>query len=133
VSENLDLVRSILAEWERGDYSSAEWAHPEIEFVLADGSDPGSWTGVTAMTEGFRGRMSAWEGLRIEGAELRELDRERVLMLYRRHGLAKASGLDLGQIQTTGAGLLHIRHRKVTRVVLYSVRERALADLGLEE
>jgi hypothetical protein len=85
------------------------------------------------MTERFRGRMSAWEDLRLEDVELRELDGERVLMLYRRHGLAKASGLDLGQIQTTGAGLLHIRDGKVTRLVLYSVRERALADLGLKE
>src|SRR2546422_9828051 len=115
---NLDLVRSICEAWERGDYSSGEWAHLEIEFVLADGPDPGSWTGVTAMTEGFRGRMSAWEDLRIEVMEHRELDGERVLTLYRRRGFAKASGLDLGQISTTGAALFHIRQGKVTRLVL---------------
>jgi ketosteroid isomerase-like protein len=130
-SKNLDLVRSIYADWERGDYSSVDWAHPEIEFVLADGPDPGMWTGVTGMTEGFRSRMSAWEDLRIEVVDHRELDGERVLVLYRRRGLAKASGLDLGQIQTKGASLFHIRNGEVTRLVLYSVRERAFADLGL--
>jgi len=36
-SPNVELVRSIIEAWERGDYSSAEWAHPEIEYVFADG------------------------------------------------------------------------------------------------
>ncbi len=30
--ENVEIVRSIYAAWERGDYSSTEWAHPEIEW-----------------------------------------------------------------------------------------------------
>jgi hypothetical protein len=49
-SANVELVRSIYAAWERGDYSRAgEWAHREIEYVNADGPAPGIWTGAQGM------------------------------------------------------------------------------------
>jgi hypothetical protein len=77
---NLELVRSIYAIWGRGDFSSADWADPEIEFVLADGPSRGSWTGVARMAEAWRDFLSAWEEYRVEAEEYRELDGERVLV-----------------------------------------------------
>jgi hypothetical protein len=50
-SANLDLVRSICEPWERGDFGSAEWVHPEIEFVAGDGLTPGrTWKGLAGLT-----------------------------------------------------------------------------------
>src|ERR671910_847723 len=78
-SANVDLVLSIYAAWERGDYGSTEWAHPDIEWVRADGPDPGSWTGVAGHATAWRDFLSAWEDYRIEVEGYRELDRGRVL------------------------------------------------------
>ena len=133
MSENLDLVRSIYAAWERGDFSSAEWAHRDVECVFAGGPDPGSWTGLTGMSEGMRSWISAWEEFRVEAEEYRELDEERVLVLVQLSGRGKTSGLEIGQTRVGQANLFHIRDGKVSRVVIYLDPERALADLGFED
>ena len=133
MSANLDLVRSIYAAWERGDYSSAEWAHPEIEFVIANGPSPGSWTGLAEMAEGHRDFLRAWEDFRVEAEEYREFDDGRVLVLDHLSARGRTSGLDLGQTRTMGAWLFNIRDGRVTKMVRYLDRDHALADLGLKE
>jgi ketosteroid isomerase-like protein len=132
MAANLDLVRSIVAAWERGDYSSVEWQHPEIEFVIADGPAPGSWTGAAGITEGWGGFLSAWEGFHAQADEYRELDTERVLMLGRVGGRGKTSGIDLGRTGSRATTLFHIRSGQVTRIVM-SFDQRTPADLGLVE
>jgi ketosteroid isomerase-like protein len=133
MSENLDLVRSIYADWERGDFSSAEWAHPEIEYVRAEGPEPGTWSGLSGMAEGARIYLDAWDDLRFVVDEYRELDDGRVLVFDQRSGRGKASGLELGQMRTQSAHVFHVRDAKVTKLVIYLDRDRALADLGLAE
>ena len=130
-SANVDLVRSIWAPWERGDFSSAEWAAPDIEYVIADGPTPGSWRGLAGMAEGWRDFLGAWEEFSGAAEEFRELDGERVLVLLGWSGRGKTSGLDLGRMPARGAHLFHVRDGKVTRFVIYLDRERAFADLGL--
>jgi ketosteroid isomerase-like protein len=130
-SANLDLVRSIQAAWQRGDFSSVEWADPEIEYVIADGPSPGRWRGLAEMAEGWRDFLSVWEEYRAEADEYRELNGERVLVLLHVSARGKTSGLDLGQMATRGANLFHVRGGRVTRLVIYFNRDRALADLGL--
>ena len=128
---NVDIVRSIFAAWERGDFGSVEWADPNITFVVADGPAPGSWTGVASMAEAWRGALSAFEELRTEADEYRALDDERVLVLMHLSGRGKTSGLEVGEIAMQGLNLFHVRGGKVTRLVLYWDRDRARADAGL--
>jgi ketosteroid isomerase-like protein len=131
--ENVEIVRSIYAAWGRGDFSSAEWADPEIEYVIVDGPEPGSWKGRAGMTETMRGVLSAWENARIEADEYIDLEDDRVLVLNHLSGRGKTSGLEVGQMKRDGAAVLYVRHGKVTRYVSYNRRGRALADLGLRE
>jgi ketosteroid isomerase-like protein len=135
MSENVELVRSIYARWERGDWSSIDWADPEIEYAMVDEPGAQSTTGANAMAATWRTFLSAWEGYRIEAKEYRVLDDERVLVLVRAFGRGRASGLDLGEATqgTRGANVFHVREGKVTRLLAYVDSRRALADLGLEE
>jgi ketosteroid isomerase-like protein len=132
MSEDLDLVRSIYADWERGNFSSAEWAQPEIEYAMADGPQPGRWTGLAGMAEGMRELLSAWKGYRVEAEEYRELDDERVLVILHAGGRGKTSGLELGRhTGGRGANVFHVRNGQITKLVVYFDGDRALADLGL--
>jgi ketosteroid isomerase-like protein len=133
MSENLELVHAILAEWERGDFRSVDWAHPQIEYAIVD--DPGSrvgW-GVATMTRTWREFLTASDSYRVEAREYRELDEQRVLVALRAYGRGKASGLDIG---ATGGGLgsanvFHVQAGKVIRLASYFDRDRAFTDVGL--
>jgi len=133
MTSNLDVVRSIYAEWEHGDFSSAEWAHPDIEYVWADGPAPGNWRGLAGMAEAARGIFNAWAEYRVEAVEYCELPDDRVLVFTRMSGRGRASGLELEQMRTQGATVFDIRGGKVTRHVYYWDRDHALADLDLKE
>ncbi len=133
MSENLKLVHSILLEWERGNFRSVDWADAQIEYAIAD--EPGSQVrrGVAAMTRTWREFLTAWDDYRVEAHEFRELDEGRVLVAVRAQGRGKTSGLDLGATRSGrgSANLFEVRAGKVTRLVSYFDRDRALADVGL--
>jgi ketosteroid isomerase-like protein len=133
VSENLDLVRSIYADWERGDFGSVAWADRDIEFVIADGPSPGRWSGLTGLKDGWRDFLGAWGEYRTAVEEYRELDGQRVLGLAHFSAHGKSSGLKIDPKLTRAAILFHVHNGKVARLVVYLDRDHALADLGLKD
>ena len=129
---NVDLVRSLRLGWDHGDFATTDWAHPEIEYVIVDGSSHQRSKGLSGMATAWRSFLADWEDWRAQTTEIRELDPERVLALVNLSGRNRASGLELAQIGSTrGANLFHVVDGRVTKFVLYLDRERAFADLGL--
>ncbi len=132
MSENLDVVRAVVACWERGGLLPEQWsrwAHPEIELVTVGGPEPSTHTGAGDAGPRIEAFLDVWEDYRVEAEEYRELDDERVLVLTRQSGRGKSSGVEIEQQRAT---LFHVREGKVTRRVNYWDRRRALAELGLE-
>jgi ketosteroid isomerase-like protein len=125
-------VRSLRLVWDRGDFSTTDWAHPEIEYVIVDGSSCRRSTGPSGLATAWRSFLADWEDWRAQTTEIRELDSERVLALVNLSGRNRASGLELAQIGSTkGANLFHVLDGKVTKFVLYLDRDSAFADLDL--
>lgn len=128
-SANVEIVRAVTAPWKHGDFTAFDWAHPEIEFVIADGPSPGDWSGLAGLGEGWRDFVSAWADFRVEGLEYRELAEDQVLVFMRRSMRGKTSDIALEDSHT--AALFRIGDTKITRLVLYLDAERMSRALGV--
>jgi len=128
-SSNLDLVHSIFADWEQGDFSSTDWTHPEIEYVSADPLLPLDRVGLAEMAKVWRNWLRAWKDFHVDGEEYRELDGERVLVPVRYSGRGNPGGMQVEPMEA--ACLFHLCDGKVVKLILYWDRDQAVADLGL--
>lgn len=127
-SANLDLVKSIYVAWERGDFSSADWADPQIEFAFADGPEPGRWTGREQMSKRYGDWLRGWKDFHAAPEEY-FVGEDRILVFVINSGYGRTSGVEFEQRSV--ANYFEIQSGKVTKLVLYWDRDRALADFGL--
>jgi ketosteroid isomerase-like protein len=130
MSANLEIVESIFADWSQGDFTSADWADPEIDFEFADGPTPERAKGLRRMVELWRSMLDAWVNLRAVPESFHELDDGRILVFLRNEGRGRSSGIDIQEISVESANLFELRDGKVTKLVLYWERQRALDAVG---
>jgi ketosteroid isomerase-like protein len=129
-SGNVDLVRSICTAWSRGDFSSAEWAHPDIEFSPPpEVPDEGAVRGLDAMGRNFRSWLSTTEGFRVDPEEFVEVG-DQVIVLFRGHGSARRSRIPYEG--ASFAGVFELREDKVVRLTIHFSKEAAFKAAGLE-
>ena len=133
MSANVDLLRSIYANWERADFTKVG--------VGASGHRMGLCRWANARTVdssgrgcgGFRQRATLCEEFGIQADEFIELDADSVLALVHFSGRGRIGGIAVGQLQSKTAAVFYLRDAKVTQYVVYWDRDRALTDLGLKE
>jgi ketosteroid isomerase-like protein len=129
---SVELVRAIYADWERGDFSSSGWAHPEFEAASVGGPEHAGTSGVAETGRAWREYLGQWEDYRVTAEEYREVDADTVLVFNRITGRGRTSGVEIGDTASRPANLFHMRDGLVLKMVLYWDRRRALHDLGLE-
>ena len=132
--ENVEVMRKLYSHWEHGDFSPrTDVFDAEVQWVRAGGDLEagglaGEWRGPET-EDAFRDWLRAWDNLRIEGEDFRDLG-DRVLVLDRHVGMGKRSGIPLdhqmGQVVT-------LRNGKIVRWEAYWTREQALEAAGLSE
>jgi ketosteroid isomerase-like protein len=126
--ENVELVRSILANWARGDYSSVDWADADIVFRDGEGRES---RGLDELGRRWRDFLALWDQFRTRPERFIDAGEGRVLVLVRFAGRGRASGAPTTAF--TGAQLFTLRGGKVVRLVLYSGTEEALEAAGRPE
>ena len=123
------MVRAIYERWEQGDYSSTDWADPDIEFSFPGGLDQGVRHGVEAMGNQWAAWLSQFDQFESHPIEYLESG-DQVVVLTRFGGRGKGSGVPLEEMP--GAARFRFREGKVVELATYTDPERALRDAGIE-
>ena len=126
--ENVELVRRVYENWERGDFSQTEEFHPEIDFEMVDWPHQTKARGIEEMWQTWRSTLSAFGHFRSVPTEYVDCGRN-VLVLNRIEGSGKESG---AQVSADVASVLTVDGGKVVRIALYwdAARAREEADQG---
>jgi ketosteroid isomerase-like protein len=132
--ENVEIVRSLYGRWERGDFDTAGWFDPEVEFHRIGSADDmtrmsGTWQGVEAMWNALREWLGAWEDIRLKAERVSDVG-DRVLVFSRQTGQGKRSGAPLDHAQ---GDVFTLRQGKIVRWDAYWDRGAALEAAGLSE
>ena len=126
--EALEIVKGIFRNWERGDFTSVEWADPGISYEVP-GPDP-EVHGIEEMQRSWLRFLQSYENLRIEATSFHPAG-DTVVVEQTFHGKGRSSGIPLEEI--AGAAVFTIRDGKVIRFRGYTNLPDALTDAGIKQ
>jgi len=137
VSANLDLVRSIYADWKHGDFSlvdrESEWRdvfEPDFEWHTRDDlPDAGVRKGYEGTVRLRDEWVEAFDDMHVDLDELIDAG-DHVIAITRLCGCLRGSGRELDVQETQ---VWKLRDGRVTEVRAYLTRSAALEAVGLSE
>ena len=128
--EDIETLRGVYDEWARGEFGNVAVFDPEIEFVFGVGvPERGTYTGIEAMRNAFRGWLESWRDLRFELEELIPAG-DRIVAAYHETGIGRSSGI---RTELHGCHIWTMRNGKVVRLEIHASRAAALEAAGLSE
>ena len=96
--ENVEIVRGIYAEWERGNFQAAlPLFDPEITFetFMPDASENVVVHGTDQIASFMRDWFGQWRGYRVTGDEFRAVGRDHVFVAGRQAATGLHSGIEV--------------------------------------
>jgi ketosteroid isomerase-like protein len=126
---NVQIAREIYGAWGRGDFSTVDWADPEIEFTLP-GPDPRVYRGIESMGRVWAEWLHMFDELSVVAEEFHDAG-DKVVVEHVFRGKGKVSGIPVDEIP--GFTVLTLRDGKVTRIEGHTTLESARAAAGRED
>ncbi|MDP9270731.1 MAG: nuclear transport factor 2 family protein [Chloroflexota bacterium] len=126
--QNVEIIREAHARWAKGDFSSQEFLHPDIE-VLWQTPDATVTRGIGAFAEAWREWLAPWESLTVEGERVIEAG-DRVVVLALLRGRGTGSGIE---IELRAGYIWTWRGRMAVRLEAFEDHKTALEAVGLSE
>jgi ketosteroid isomerase-like protein len=131
--ENLEIVRGIYAEWEKGNFQAAlPILDREITFEvwMPDSNEMVVRHGLNRLEGFMRDWFGQWEGYRVIGDEFRAIGSDHVFVGGRQAGTGRRSGVE---VDSPGFTVWTFRAGKVVRLLAHYDRDSALEAAGLRE
>ena len=128
--ENVELVRSLTDDWNRGDARAADpdRLHPDLEFLPRRAATEGAYRGLAGLESYIADTLEVFEKFELH-TEFADLG-ERVLSWGHIHVRARGSGIET-DIEI--GGVYEFRDGKVVRWEDFGSKDKALQAVGLSE
>jgi ketosteroid isomerase-like protein len=129
--ENIELVRSALDAWNRGEIEAfADYVAEDVAWIEVSGRpEGGTRLGRDRMRQSLESLFEVWESYRLEAERIEDTG-ERVVAIVREAARGRASGL---QIDGRWGYLITVDDGQIVRVEAYRDAALALQLAGLGE